>query len=380
MTVDYRVVISKAATREPLAELPLQGLTFDRILSGCGSLSGTLSIWHPAATETILGLTAANPDRELTVWRKGDDGVEVPIWNGPITNIQGTMSGGVYTITAREASWYLQKRVLEEDKVYTTSDDVFDVVRDLVDYMKTKTASGDDDMTLGDDIVAALPGFSVSAGAAGATLAEDVSFAGTARHTISECFEFIAADPETGFDYRMDYSTGSTRQSVHRTLTLGYPGLGTTLTTELTEHILYDFGRESDWDRAGSRVHVVGSGYTKTLQGAGAVANGNLLLEVVDDYSDTSNHGLINHRARDLRRLAQIPVRILTASYVPGSALPFGFCDLGDVVPFEIQSPPGMTITGNTRRVVQIAVRPPEGDAPELVDLMFNQPLDELGT
>lgn len=369
---DYRVLVHDASTGTPLAELPLSGLSYSRVLSGCGSLSGTMPVWHPLATETFLGQLRGDPDRELTVIRDG-----AVDWNGPLTGTSATLSGDTIQVNAREASWYLGKRVLEEDKDYT-GDDVFDAVRDLVSSMKNKTATGDDDATLGSDILADLPRWSVMAGTAGAPLGS-VTFAAAGRHTYQECFDFIAADPTTGFEWKMDYSTSSTRQSPHRTLTMGYPGLGSTLTTQLSERRLSDYGRDLDWERAATRVHVIGSGYTKTLQSNVSVTNGVILLETVDDYSDTSNADFVDSRAKDLRRILRPAVRVPTASFRPSVSLPYDFCDLGDVVPFEITWPDVLTINSDTRRVIE--KRTDVGDdGDEVVTMTYNDVLTDLGT
>lgn len=370
---DWSFVVADPNTGLNLGELPLYDVTFSYALSDVGAFSGSLSPWHWAATESMLGLPREASDRELTVFRN-----DIPVWNGPITGVEERRADESISISAREPSWYLQKRVLEEDKEYTAQD-VFSIVRDLKSYMEAKTANGDDGMTLGDSINAALPRFSVTAGAAGATA--DATFAGAARHTIRECFDFLAADPETGFDWRMDYTTGSTRQSCHRTLTLGYPALGVERTQLLTEKVLTDFGRTGEWERAANRVHVVGSGYTATLQAAGLVADGVMLTEEVEDLGDTADQGFVNARAREMRRLSRAPVKSFTATFSPSPlTLPFNFCDVGDTVPFEITRPAVMSLTASLRRVVQIDVIPDLGDTPELVTLTFNQPLDDLGT
>lgn len=355
---DFRAVVSDASAGENLAELPLSDLTFNRVLSGVGSLSGSVSVDHPAATEdNLIG------DREITVFRE-----DVPVWNGPITGLDASRSGGTVDISAREASWYLGKRTIEVDKTYT-GEDVFDIVRDLVDYMQTKT-----DATYG-DILADLPRFNVTSGLAGATV--DASFAGSARHTVQEAFDFLSVDPETGFDWRMDYKTGSTRQSVVRTLTLGYPSLGVDRTEALDEHVLLDFSRNLDWERAATRVHVLGSGFTATRQNNQSIIDGKLLLENVTDLSDTSDHSFISAYAKEYRRVSQPPVQTLTVSFVPGNALAYDFCDLGDVIPFAITAPSMLSVTANTRRVVDIATS--FGDEGEVVSVTFNLPLTDLG-
>lgn len=364
---NYRCVVGDSSAGTNLTELPLEGLTFSRQLSGCGQLSGSLDIWHASATETNLGANTNASDREITVFR--DD---VPVWNGPITGLDASVSSGAVAVTAREASWHLGKRTLEVNKNYDATD-VFDAVRDLYTNMTTKTDGG--------SIIAALPRFAISPASAdaGANISDSSppTFYGSARHTILECLEALAADPTVGFEWRMDYKTGSTWQSVQRTLTLGYPNLGSTLTTQLTEAVLSDYGRTCDWEQAATRVHVLYSGGVKTLQSAAAVSDGILLSEVVADLSNVTKGSVATSYAKDLRRLSRPPVRAYTASFTPSvNGLAFDFCDLGDTVPLAISTPNILSIA-DTRRVIEIGVTPGD-DGTETVALTFNIRLDDL--
>jgi len=374
----YRYLISDASTGSVKAELPLADVTFSRVLSGCGAMTGTLSVWHPSCTRSILGFDTSDSDREVTVVR--DDN---PVWNGPVTGISGTMAEGTVQIEAREASFYLQKRTLEVNKSYNGTD-VFDAVRDLNTYMTTKTADGSDGMSLGANIIAALPRWSISpsAATAGSTISDPTppTFYGSARHLISDCMEAFAADPTTGFEWRMDYATGSTRQSVQRTLTLGYPNLGSVLTTQLSEAVVADYGRTGDWERGATRVHALYANGVKTKQSAAAAAASILLSEVVEDISDVIKSGVADSYATNLRRLARPPVRSYTVAFTPSdNGLQFDFANLGDTVPLAFGSPDIFAVS-DTRRVIQIDVTPASGDVPETVALTFNIRLDDLST
>lgn len=369
---DHTLIVSDASTGANLAELPWSGMQRSRVLSDVGQLTCSLPIGHWAVTETNLGQLRATPDREVTLWR--DD---TAVWNGPITGTACSWTDSTFNLVARDALWYLTKRVLEQNKTFT-AEDVFDIVRWFVTYMTTKEGTGDDGTTLGDDIVAAIPRFAVSPSVTDAGATMDADFAGVSRHTIQECFEFVANDPQTGFEWKLGVSSGTTWLSCQRTLVLGYPQLGSTLTRPLTELLLADYGRAGDWEQAATRVHVVGSGYTKTLQSASSVSNGVLLLEAVDDLTDTSDEGFIDARAKDLRRMRRPPVRAFTVSYVPGDVLAYGAVDLGDTVPFDVRTPAILSITADNRRVIQEDIAC-DVDGSELTTLTFNDPLTDLG-
>lgn len=377
----YRVVIFDASTMTPLAELPLAGLQFSRVLSGVGSLSGSLSQWHPNATETILGQLRATPDRFLAVYRN-EGTTTVCVWAGPLTGTDCTFSDGNINLVGREITWYFGKRVIEED-IEVASMDVYDAYRALFDQMTGKLSTGDDHATLpaGTDINAAIPGFSVMSGSAGASLPAStptnyVGFRGSGRHLYSDAFDALAADPETGFEWMVDYGTGSTRTDIICEVQLGYPNLGSTFAGELTEKVLMDFSRSCDWEEAATRVHILGQGYTKTLQSAVAATNNVILLEKVDDYGDISNTDMIDARAKDLRRLSKPATRSFTFAYKPCQSLPYGFCELGDTTPFDVKQPNILSITSDIRRVIQIDVS--ADDASEDVLVTVNDPLTDL--
>lgn len=359
---DYVYVVVDASTGRNLAELPLSDVKFSVRLNDAGEFQGTIPVDHPKATRAIL-----EGDRELTVFRR-----DKPVWNGPITITDAERLRGTVEITGREASWYLGKRTLEIPKTYAAAD-LFDVARDLITYAKTKTAS-----TVG-NLNAALYNFQVSSGLSGIT--KSFTLAGTARYLISDLIrDILSADPTGGLDFRMDYATGSTRTSVTRTLTLGAP-LGTTRTRLLDENVLHDYGRVADRERAGTRVHARGAGgKVQTAQNVGSISAGDILLELVADRTEITDDTQLLNFVRDLRRLAQPPVRVYSTTFVPGPALPYGWCDLADLVTLNISGPGLLATNGATRRVVEIETTPPDDDEQlELVELSYNLPLDELG-
>lgn len=360
---DYRYILVDASSGTNIDEIPLTVSSFSRVLNGVGSLTGTIPLDHSKALPTSL-----RGDREITVLR--DNAV---VWNGPITvTDDGDLQSRTVTVTAREASWYLGKRTLEVNKNYNA--DVYYIVRNLIAYMTTKQGAGST------NINAALPRFFVSpaTGTSGTTRA--VHYYGGARHTIADIIDDLVADPTTGLDYRMDYATGSTRQQCKRTLTLGSPSLGVARAQLLTEHVLANYGKTEDRERAATRVHVIGSGYTSTAQNTGSVTNGDILIEAVTDRSDKSNHAFLDDFARDFRYRAQPPVSTQTVTYIPTvGGLEFGFADLGDTVNIQIG---GATLLHSVAhsRVLQVEVTPSQGDTAESVALTIATPLDSLGT
>lgn len=355
---DFHYLLSDASTGRNICELPLTGVSWTEMLTGVGTFNAALPLWHPVVTESnLIG------DREITAVR--DD---VPVWNGPLTNVDASLSGDV-SITAREPSWYFSKRTLEIDKHYNS--DLFTIVRHLVTYMTTKT-----DATLG-DIVALIPRFTVGGGSTGVT--KDLSLSGLARHTIAEILDFLVTeDLPSGFEYRFDYGTGSTRQSCQRTMVVGAP-LGVPAPYTLIDGLVIGLDRSLDYNEGATRAHARGSGDTETKQNSAAVTAGRLLTESVDDFSDISSSSTLKAMAREMRRRRQAPVKTFGGAWVPGPSIPYDAFNLGDTVSFEVKSPNILSIAADSRRVTVITTTPEAEGAPETRALGLNLPLDQTG-
>lgn len=367
--VDIRYLLVDENTGDALAELPLQvdgAIPFG--MNSVGQFEASLPADHPEATQANLtdGL------RGITVIR--DDSAE---WSGLIGEVDVDSDARRVSFPVYEASEWMSYLTVEEDKHYNA--DRFSWVRKVNTYVNTKlSTSGDGTGSPGSTINAGIPRWSVSTGLSGFTL-DDV-IPGLSRFTMAEIVQILTEDPSEGIEWRMDYQTGSTRQSCHRTLTLGAP-LGVTKTQTLTAQVLHSWGKTYDVTTAATRVHVRGNGFTATKQNTGSITAGWPLMEQRYDRGDTTNQTRLGNIAKEYRRRAQPPVKMLRATYVPGVSLPFGWCNIGDTVPFNIKDPCDLlNIQGVSRRVVGIEWTPPSGATPELVSLLFNLPLTDLGT
>jgi hypothetical protein len=377
VTAEYRYLLVDASTGSNIGELPLTVSSYTYQLNGVGQLTATIPRDHPMAQDTFWALyLSTNSDREITILR--DDS---PVWNGPSTILGASLQDRTQMqVAGREASWYMQKRTLEEDKNYLGWD-LFDIARDLGAYMVSKVSTAGDGMTAGSNINAALPRWAVApaSGLSGFILpsANVPSYYGSSRHLIADIADGLVADPSSGLDYRMEYTDSSSWVRCTRTLTFGAP-LGVTRTQKLTEHILYDFAKTEDRERAANRVHTLSGTAPYVLQNTGSTANGDLLIESVFDESGVTDAATVHAFTRDARRRAQPPVAVYSATFVPDAALPWGWCMVGDIVNLAVE---GTTIlhSEGTVRVTAIEVVPPQGGNPELVTLTLGVPLDALG-
>jgi hypothetical protein len=374
MSGDYKYLVVDAATGENIAEIPLADVTFSYVLNGCGQLTATFPADAYFSTVDLFGGELLI--REITVLRD-----EVAVWNGPIVNLAGSRRGG-WELTAREASWYLQKRTIEEDLTYT-SEDIFQIARDLIDYATGKVSDGaDGTLPAGSNIFAALPRFTVTSGSAGTS--KSYTFSGTAGHLVSEALDdALVADPTTGLDYAMGYRTGSTRQSCVRTLLLGSPALGVQQEVQLRASDLYDFGRTLDYEQSATRITILGGGgYVKRLQSTEAVGASAILLENVTDRQNISDPDAIDNFARDDRRARHPPVHDRWVEVIPSVTIPFDLYSVGDLVAFDVDGPNGqndlLSLSANSRRLVQIDVTPRAGGDPERMRLTVSTLVSDL--
>lgn len=372
---DTALLSFDASTLTKVGELPWSGMQRSRLLSGAGQLTCALPVGHPQVSRHTLGLLRTSPDRLVAAFRDGS-----LKWAGFISGSQCRASDGVFNLVAREFPWILAKRFLEQNKDFDGMD-VFDIFRWLVTYLTTKQGTGDDGMTLGDDIVAAMPYLAVDPASADSgtvyTFANSPTVYGTDRKSMQEIVDLLNADPETGFEYRTSYA-GSTWLAPSLTFELGCPTVGATLTREMTQWIVADYGKTIDGERGGTRFHGMSSEGPVTRQSASMVANGALLLEQVEDLTDVPADVALG-QVKEIRRLSRSPgPRVPDAVYIPDDPLPYGFCDIGDTWPFNITEPDVLRLTSDTRRVVQEDVTC-DVDGSELVGLTYNEPVTDLG-
>lgn len=368
--VDVRYLLTDEVTGRAFAELPL---TLDGPIefrkNDVGQVEASMPCDHPAVTNANFtdGLCS------VTVLR--DDSAEASLL---IADMDVDSDARSLRLTLVEASAYFAVRVVEVDKTFNAADR-YTIASNIFTEITTKTStSGDGTASPGLSINASLPRFSIAGGVTGFTM--DLTGSGLARHSMKDYLDKLAEDPDQGIEWRMDYATGSSRESCNRTLTIGAP-LGVTQPITLTEQMLTAWGHTYSPLRAATRAHVRGSGYTATRQNTGSITAGWPLLDQVLDRPDVSNHTHLGNVARELRRKAQPPVKMISLSYRPGLSLPFGWCGIGDKIPLNIDDTCDLlNISGLSLRVEGIEWLPEQAGQQESVNLLMNLPLDELGT
>lgn len=352
----YQYYLADAYTGALIGELPFTPTDrYTRLLSGAGAFSGTIPLDHPMASRANFKDRVPN----LIVVR-----ANTVKWFGPVVSPVPDLAGRKLQITAREPTWWMQKRCIEENKHYKADTHV--IFRKMWTYVTSKTDAG--------GINAALPNIVVGSGNSGTT--KKIPIAGSGRYLMADLVHDMLVDDDAGLEYRVDYS-GTIAEPL-ATITLGSP-LGTTRNHLMTEHTVNGYGLSLDFDQAVTRAHVVGAIKAATRQNHGSVTDGYPLLDGVLDRSDISDIDTLGRIAREFRRKARPPIRVFDVEFNPTpGGLTFGFANLGDSVRFAPKSPDLLTANG-TRRVVEIAVMPDTETETELIGLNFNLPLEDLG-
>lgn len=366
---DVRYLLVDEVSGDAIAELPLE---VEGAISFGYNTVGGFEASMPCDLDVVTKANFTEGLRSITVIR--DDSAE---FSGLVTEITVDSDTRRLNLAVSEASEYFGLRTIEEGIHYNR--DRFSWVRNLFTVITTKTSTtGDGTASPGLTINADIPRFSVSTGTSGFTLDDDIP--ADSRFTFAEVLQILTEDPTEGIEWRMDYRTGSNRQSCHRTLTLGAP-LGVTRSQVLTAPVLYSYGKTYDLARSATRVHVRGSGYTATKQNTGSITDGWPLIEQVYDRGDTAKQARLGNIAREYRRKAQPPVKMPRIVFEPSTSLPFGWCDIGDTLTLDVDDPCELlSMTSQSRRVVGVEWTPPSGENPERVALLLNLPLSELGS
>ena len=185
------------------ANLPLTKVGITEGIGTTGELSASLPL--DGATPDMIG--GVWPRRNLIFALLN----ETPIWAGIIWNwAHTTMKGNSLPLKATTLESLLNKRTIDETLTYTT-EDPFNIVRDLISYALSKSAE------------AAIPSLAVSSNLLGTTTS--VSYAKADHTPVWDAIKALA--DANGFEYALlpQWNGGSLGVLLY----LGTPSIGTTL-------------------------------------------------------------------------------------------------------------------------------------------------------
>ena len=362
MATTYRYLFADLRTNQILAELPLTGVSFTKILNDVGSLSAHILLsdvteaGYDIPNSTIPARTAIYVDR---------DGVLV--WGGIIWSRVYNSTTQTLTFSAREFESYFERRRIAVSQAFVNTDQLA-IVQSLVNTAQ-----------------------SASGGNIGITVGTETSGVLVSRtyysYELKDLYSAIKdlSNSSTGFDFNIDvaYDNSGTPQKYLR---LDYPRRGAVFSASNPTALVFEFPGnmvEYEWPENGSltanQLYGIGPGSNegKLLASsyvAGQIADGWALLEDSVTYNDVYDATLLSNLTAGEVVAKKNPV--LTSKYtLPAYENPvLGSFETGDQVEIRITDDrfPAPSSGGfgyvNVERITAISVMPGE-NGPERVSV-----------
>ena len=370
MTTTYRYLFADLLTNTIIAELSLTGVSFGSQLNQAGTfqghilLSGIDTVGFNVANSTIPAKCAIYVDR---------DGVLV--WGGIILGRSYQSSNQVLSITAREFESYFEKRRITSDQIFSNVDQLT-ITQNLISL-----AQGVPYGNIGVQVGVETSGVLVSR-----------NYYGYEKKTYYSALQDLSR-AENGFDFNIDVAyDGSGAPS--KSLSLGYPRLGTVYSATDPEALLFEFPAgnvvEYEYPEDGSLVantlYALGAGSNEgkleaTHQDTTFLNAGWALYEEQANYSDVTDAAYLAQLAEGQVNAVNYPptvIKIVAPAYVNPV---FGTYGIGDDARLRItderfpSTGVGTAIQAGldeVYRIVGIEVQPGES-GPERVTLTLTQ-------
>jgi hypothetical protein len=354
-TSTYRYLFADLLTGSILAELPLTNVNFTQAQNAAGTFSGDIIISD--ATEPALNIiNATQPARTaLYVDRNG-----VLIWGGIIWYRQYDSESQHLQLTAREFLSYFERRRINTDQTYTSTDQLA-IARNLI-ALAQSTPNGN----IGVQVGAETSGVLISR-----------TFHAYEQKTVyAALLELSQATNGFDFDIQVAYDGGGNPTA---TLRLGYPRLGTAYSSTNVSAPVLDFPGNAiayqyaeDGSLAATSFTAVGAGSNEgQIQSnqisATQLAAGWPLLEDVASYSDLTDTTLLGNLATGRLNASINPPVTLQMTMPPYADPTLGTYSVGDDVRVRIDDDrfPNLLDVPNatdstTYRLVGLTVTPGE--------------------
>jgi hypothetical protein len=370
MTTTYRYLLADLLTNTIIAELPLTGVAFGSQLNQAGAfqghvlLSGIDTVGFNVANSTIPGKCAIYVDR---------DGILV--WGGIIWGRSYQSTNQTLTINAREFESYFEKRRITSTQVFTNTDQL-SIAQNLISL-----AQG---VPYGD--------IGVAVGVETSGVLVSRTYYEYEKKTYYSALQDLSR-AENGFDFNIDVAyDGSGAPS--KTLTLGYPRIGTVYSATDPSALLFEFPAsnvvEYEYPEDGSLIantlYALGAGSNEgkleaTYQDTTFLSAGWALYEEQSNYSDVTDATYLAQLAEGQVNAVAYPptvIRVVVPAYV---APVYGSYAIGDDARLRITDERfPATGTGTSvqagldqvYRIVGIEVQPGE-NGPERVTLTLTE-------
>lgn len=361
----YRYLLCDLLTDEPITDLPLSGVSFDRRISRTGSLSGKLTAPNRTLVEKARLAHQFAGRSALWVYRDGQPWWGGVLWAAPAS--QAERGGVELSLSAATFDSYAHHRQLRSDLAYTQVDQGV-IIPSLWRHLQTDPR-GDIGMVAEDQPTGTL---------------RDRTYYGHEQAYYGELVENLGdveGGPEHTIDTYLDNGVRTKRLRVANRL-------GATVPRFVFQRAARGGGRVLEW---GDSADATDAGTTFQVRGDSSSGNageeqtpllsavheatellddGWPLLDVTDDRSDVSQLETLNGYARALRDARSGQVR--TRSYrVQVANTGWSPNNLGDPVRVRLQDLWHTTTSDYDFRPVGCKVTPSEKGTPETIELLI---------
>lgn len=332
---DYRVLLTRLLTGEPLEELPVTALRWTRVLDAPGSIEATVSLQQPPSVLSALSTLIPGALGQLGAVVERDG---VILWGGVLWTWQADLSQGTGTLRGEGWHSYVRRRVLRRDLVYTQQDQTSVIAAGLIAQTQTP----------GQTPVITTDGVAPSG------VLRDRTYAAADRHSIGQLVEDLAA-VDGGFDWR--YETVRSGDMYQARLVTSYPNTGrpTDLVFEVGKGVA---AQTISVDATNLVTHVdeIGSGEGDTAPRV-TVANARSLgvyplLDDVESRTDVTLVSTLDSYARLRLARGQTPVTLPELTVNPAAEPVVGSYVEGDVV--RVRGGYGLAALDGLYRITQI--------------------------
>lgn len=308
---DYRCISMDLMTGTRIAEIPLSGLTYSKVLNGAGDATGTLFLPPPNSTTNRALASDWNNAvdecrRQLVIERNG-----VVVWSGIVWASPYNDDDQTRDVRCAEHWSYFQKRFVDYDLYYASTGQMT-IAKNLVDKSQEYTPAD----------IGVTTVLNVASGYTDTV--RQRTYARSEVLSVADAVEQLAT-PSNGFEFGLDSAWNPSTGALVKTLNLHYPRRGRSYLE--TGHV-FEIGRNvvsftwpSDGTRTSNKAWAIGSGEgaskiigtsvnTDQIQPLTSGGPGYPLLESRISYSDVSVQTTINRLADGALKYSTTPVTL----------------------------------------------------------------------
>jgi len=319
MTTTYRYLFADLLTNVIIAELPLTGVSFGSQLNQAGSFQGHILL---SGIDTVgFNIIDATIPTKCAIYVDRDG---VLVWGGIIWNRSYQSSNQVLSINGREFESYFEKRRITSNQVFTNIDQLT-ITQNLISLAQGVTYGN-----IGVQVGVETSGVLVSR-----------TYYDYEKKTYYSALQDLSR-AENGFDFNIDVAYDGSGAPT-KTLTLGYPRIGTTYSASNPSALLFEFPSgniiEYEYPEDGSLVantlYALGAGSNEgklsaTYQDTTYLTAGWALYEEQANYSDVTDAAYLAQLAEGQVIAVSYPptvIKIVVPAYVNPI---FGTYSIGD--------------------------------------------------